>query len=93
MSLFSELAVVVSNLAKFVGSAGDQKLRRYLEDCHSKISNQQFTGVEKLLAAYVGTMGSLNDVCGNTEGNHAQLELLRDRAYELAVAIRAQRNG
>ena len=92
MSLYSELANVLSKLAKILASAGDQRWHRYIEACRSNISAQKFTGIEKLLAAYVGTMGSLNDVCGSTESDHAQLQVLRARAYDLAVAIRAEHN-
>lgn len=93
MSIFSELADVLSQLARVLSSAGDRKWRHYIEDCRSKILDQKFSGVEKLLAAYVGTMGSFNDVCGSTESDHARLQVLRDRAYELAASIKAQRSG
>ena len=86
MNQQADLAENLSELADLLATAGETRWRKFVVDCRSKIESGNYLGVERLLGAY-GGMGSLNDVCGSSDLNHAALQDALGRVYDIATSI------
>jgi len=90
MDPVADLKQELSLLARLLSEVGEVRWHKYVEDCRARISAGNYSGVEKLLRAY-GGMGSLNDVQGTSDSDHALLQRTLSRSYELATSIRRSR--
>ena len=90
MKQIAGLTKELSTLANLLSAAGEMKWHKYITDCRSQIAVSNYSGVEKLLRAY-GGMGSLNDIQGASDSDHARLQAVLSRSYELAISIRRSR--
>ena len=90
MNQQTDLTEELDELVKLLATAGELRWRKFIADCRSKIASGNYSGVERLLGAY-GGMGSLNDVCGSSDTNHAALQEALGRVYDLATTIRRSR--
>jgi hypothetical protein len=84
------LSQELATASRLLSAAGDKHWHKYVADCRARVAAGNYSGVEKLLRAY-GGMGSLNDVQGASDSDHALLQGALSRSYELAISIRRLR--
>jgi hypothetical protein len=95
-----ELIQVLQAVERLLDEQHETRWRNWISMSRRRLINSDFAGIEKLLSAY-GGMGSFNDlvvgyyerdgtVCQRNGGEQANqtLNTLRDRAWELATAIK-----
>jgi hypothetical protein len=85
-----ELLETLDEIIQLLESDGERHWSRWMRQSRERLQNSDFLEIEHLLSAY-GGMGSFNDlvICQSYE-NGDRLNELRDKAWELADAMRRE---
>ena len=84
----AELVAVLEELIHLLNTDGNNHWANWMTKARALIVNSDFSGIEKVLAAY-GGMGSFNDVyLTKITRENCQFSEHQSKAWELATAIR-----
>jgi len=85
-----ELVTVLDKLIVILNNDENYHGANWMAQALTRINDSDFSGIEKVLAAY-GGMGSFNDIyLTKITKSNEQFSILRSRAWELATAIKQE---
>ena len=88
-----KLVRLLDDLAALLRSHGEVHWGKWMAEAGQRLSRSDFSGIQKLLAAY-GGLGSFNDLVLQREGKmpakaNDRLKEMRSQAYSLAQEIKS----